>query len=884
MIALKGYQTRALESLKDFLGQCARGVKPAEAFAATQARFGAPTQEYFPVTAAGLSPLMPSACLRVPTGGGKTLMACHAVGVAITDYLRAERGMVLWLVPSTAILDQTADALRDARHPYRRALETACGAVEVLTIEEALRLSRATADGATVVIVSTIQAFKSEDPTGRRVHGQNGHFSEHLLNMPSDDLILGPDGKPVPSLVNALRLRRPVVVMDESHNAGTPLSFAALADVRPSCVLEFTATPAREGQPSNVLHQVSAAELKAADMAKLPVRVVARHAGQRDELLAEAVTLRRNLEKLALIEGQTTGEYLRPILLIQAESVAACDDLKKKLVAELGFGEPEVKISVGANDELADAGDLASPKCPVRVVITVQRLREGWDCPFAYVLCSLRETRSPTAIEQMVGRIMRLPNAKAKAAPDLNCAYVFSVSPSIGEVLEELRNALVGNGFTPAEAGQILRPGVQGGLPLSSVASNVTVAKADIDAKKAAATVAAFSEKAAVDAETGTITIFAPLVDAEITALSGCVTTPEAKKAVEELARTVKTLDALNGGGGVARPSSAWERGAEFSVPMLCVKEPAGLFEFESTFLLEHPWKLSDKDASLPGYDPRARPKGRVGALDIGVTGKVTESLVEDAAEDFLSALHRQVITLGIEEEWTEDALVAWLDRRIVHQDILAGESSAFMLKAVRGVMTSLGISPREMALDRFRLREAVEARIQAHREAERRKAFQGYLEGMALAVDPGRAYDFRTQRYEPSWLFSGEHKFKKHYYGENPGELEWRTAGGRLKEEFQCAQFLDEQPEVEYWVRNLSRKAGSFRLLTPDGWFYPDFVARLKDGRLLVVEYKGAYLMEGAKDKLAIGAAWAKRGDGRCLFVMPTDGDFTAISAAIKK
>src|SRR5208282_2211077 len=110
---------------------------------------------------------------------------------------------------------QTADALRDPRHPYRRALELACGAVEVVTIEEALRLSRATVEGQTVVIVSTIQCFRVEDTTGRKVYEQNSSFSEHLLNVPSNrlsDLEKGADGKPKPSLVNMLRMRRPIVI------------------------------------------------------------------------------------------------------------------------------------------------------------------------------------------------------------------------------------------------------------------------------------------------------------------------------------------------------------------------------------------------------------------------------------------------------------------------------------------------------------------------------------------------------------------------------------------------------------------------------------------------------------------------------------------------
>ena len=147
-----------------------------------------------------------------------------------------------------------------------------------------------------------------------------------------------------------------------------------------------------------------------------------------------------------------------------------CEPLRERLAAEFGIPKDQIKISVGTLDELPGPDEIRSPKCPVRVIITVQKLREGWDCPFACVLCSLKETRSATAIEQMVGRILRLPNAQAKQHPDLNCSYAFSVSPSISKVLAELREALETNGFTRAEAERIIIPVPQGSLPLGAQA------------------------------------------------------------------------------------------------------------------------------------------------------------------------------------------------------------------------------------------------------------------------------------------------------------------------------------------------------------------------------------------------------------------------------
>ena len=892
MITLKDYQTRVLDSLRDFLRQCSKDGRPESAFQAVQIRNNAPPVPYFPVQAAGLAPGMPYVCLRVPTGGGKTLLACHAAGLATTELLHADRAVVLWLVPSNTILEQTAEALRDPRHDYRRALEIACGTVEVVTIEEALRLSRATMEGQTVVIVSTIQCFRVEDTTGRKVYGQNGAFAEHLLNVPTDrlaDLLPGADGKPKPSLVNMLRLRRPIVIVDEAHNVRSALSFDTLGKVLPSCIIEFTATPARTKSPSNVLHHVSAAELKAADMVKLPLRVITRHPSQRDQLLAEAITLRADLEKLAAAEAQKTGEYLRPILLLQAERVDACEPLRERLAGDFGIPKDEIKISVGILDELPGPDEIKSAKCPVRIIITVQKLREGWDCPFAYVLCSLKETRSATAIEQIVGRILRLPNAQAKQHPDLNCAYAFSVSDSIAEVLAELREALESNGFTRAEAERIIIPVPQGVLPLGAQPKTVQIPPAEIDTAVAEVQVPALAGKARIDASKGEITVIVPLDKDEADKLVSCVKSPEAKAKVAEAVEVMRQAEKAFGGTGKTRVPSPWERQLDFIVPLLCVRENGQLFEFESTFLLEHPWKLSAKDAALgDGYNPLIRPAGKAGLLDVGAKGEVQTTFLQDAPDaDFVGTLHQQVMALGSAGDWSVETLVAWLDMQIDHQDIPLGESAEFLRKVIRGLMAKCGIADvGVLALDRFRLRDEVEARIQQHRAGERKTAFQGFLlPESPLAVSEERTINFKTMSYEPSWLYEGGFQFKNHYFGPKPGELKETTPNGNLTEEFKCAQYLDGLHEVSFWVRNLARRNTSFRLQTSTDWSYPDFLCQLKDGRVLAVEYKGKHLYEAidAGEKRAVGAVWQSRSSGKCLFVMPTEGDFSVITKAIK-
>ncbi len=530
-------------------------------------------------------------------------------------------------------------------------------------------------------------------------------------------------------------------------------------------------------------------------MVKLPLRVITRHPSQKDQLLAEAITLRSDLEKIAIAEAQKTSEYLRPIMLIQAERVDACKPLRERLVSEFGIAKEQIKISVGSNNgDLPSAEGIKSPKEPaVRIIITVEKLREGWDCPFAYVLCSLKETRSATAIEQIVGRILRLPNAKAKQHPDLNCAYAFSVSDSLPEVLNELREALESNGFTRAEAERIIIPVSQGSLPLGAQPKTVHVSPEAIDAIVTQAQLPALAGKARVDTASGAITVLVPLDKVEAENLASCVKTPEAKAKVAEAVEMVREIEAVFGGGGKPREPSPYEKQMDFIVPLLCVREDGVIFEFESTFLLEHPWKLSAKDAALAAnYNPLQRPAGKAGLVDIGTKGEVQTQVLQDKAEtDFVATLHQQVLALGGVEDWTPEVLVGWLDHHINHQDIPTGESAEFLRKVIRGLMAKFSIVDiGVLAIDRFRLREEIESRIQQHRDGERKVAFQQFLlPDSTLSVSEKHVINFRTMSYEPSWLYEGGFQFKKHYFGPKPGELLERTPSWQSSKRNSCVR-----------------------------------------------------------------------------------------------
>ena len=886
MISLKPYQQRVLDTLRHFLCECVRTGNAAAAFASVTQRFATASAvaTYVPVQIPGLSGL-PYVCLRLPTGGGKTLLACHAAGIALRDFRRTDHAIVLWLVPSNTILEQTKQRLSDLRDPYRRALEVSVGGpVEVLGIEEALRLSRPTADGETVVIVATIQGFRVEDTTGRKVYDAgNSALSEHFADLApatAAGLESGPDGRPAHSLANVLRLRRPIVIVDEAHNARTNLSFATLGRLAPACILEFTATPARENNPSNVLHRVSAAELKAAEMIKLPIRVVTRPPGEWARLLAEALTVREDLEKLALREGQITEEYLRPIALLQAQSLAHTKELRIHLEREHRIPADQIKICTSEVDELKSVANLLEPSCPVRFIITVQKLREGWDCPFAYVLCSLQDTRSATAIEQLVGRVLRLPSVRSKQQAALNQAYAFSVSNSLPAVLGELKGALELNGFTGAEAERIVVPAVDPMLPLGSQPRTVKFdAVGDLDDTLLTANAPLLMGKVSFDRQAGTVTVNAPLTPEESALLTACFTREDARREVIAAAEAVKDAAGLFAGSLRPGPTlTPFERQESFLVPLLALRQGELLEPFERTHLLEHPWRLSEQDAAL-GEDlyPSRRPTGDLGQVDVAASGQVTaEQIREDSESDFIARLHQQVWAFAGSSDWTLERLIQWLDQQIPHADLPAEESAAFLRDAINGLVTSRGLPDLgALVLDRHRLRDALERKIATHRNAARKQAFQAFLlDSSGLTVQPEAAIDFSKRPYEPAWFYEGSFRFKKHYYPHGPGEL--KSSG----EECECAVFLDGLEEVKFWVRNLARKPGSFSLQVATGTFYPDFVCRLHDGRVLVVEYKGKpwYQIEQSEEKRAVGAVWEGRSNGRCLFIMPDGPDLEAI------
>jgi type III restriction enzyme len=217
-----------------------------------------------------------------------------------------------------------------------------------------------------------------------------------------------------------------VVVVDESHNAESELSIEMLKVVNPCFILDLTATPRKN---SNIISFVDSLELKRENMVKLPV-IVYNHQ-DKTEVIYSALQLQKQLEAQAQEEEKRGGRYIRPIVLFQAQPKNADDNttfekLKEKLV-ELMIPAEQIRIKTANLNEIRNE-NLLSRDCPVRYIITVNALKEGWDCPFAYILASLADKNSAVDVEQILGRVLRQPYVVKHTFPLLNVSYVLTAS------------------------------------------------------------------------------------------------------------------------------------------------------------------------------------------------------------------------------------------------------------------------------------------------------------------------------------------------------------------------------------------------------------------------------------------------------------------------
>ncbi len=433
----------------------------------------------------GIGRPVPNVVFKVPTGGGKTYLAVSALSRLFGRYLGKNTGFVLWIVPNEAIYSQTKRQLNDRQHPYRQMLDRAA-AGRVRLLEKSDQLDARDVESHLCVMLLMLPSANRQTRESLRmfrdrgdVHGffpPEGDMEAHrrtLEQTPNLDAYgkAGEVGAFWPlvkdSLGNALRLIRPVVVMDEGHKAISELAFATLYGFNPCFVLELTATPKdvaakgganpRPARHANILVEVLGTELDREGMIKMPLNLDPRQGVDWHNTLRAAFDRLNMLDTEARRLHGEQGRYIRPILLVQVERtgkeqresghIHALD--AKDWLLTAGLDDAEIAIKTADTNELANPEnqDLLSPTNRVRVIITKQALQEGWDCPFAYVLCALAASANLSAMTQLVGRILRQPHAEKTGIPSLDECYVITHYADTARVVDAIKTGLEEDGL-----------------------------------------------------------------------------------------------------------------------------------------------------------------------------------------------------------------------------------------------------------------------------------------------------------------------------------------------------------------------------------------------------------------------------------------------------
>ena len=412
----------------------------------------------------GLGEPLPSFCLKIPTGGGKTLLAAKVVDLVNTHYRKRQTGLVLWIVPTTQIYNQTLKALKDRDHPYRQQLDMA-SAGRTLTLEKTSGFGPRDVRENLCVLLLMLPSANRETKEQLRMFRDSGGFDRFfpadddvaahrqlLDEVPNLDTFEQEGGfwgrHAKTSLGNTLRLLRPLIILDEGHKAYSRNAKATLEGFNPCMIVELSATPPRG---ANVLVDIRGRELNEEEMIKLDLHIRNSASTSWKNTLLASIEHRQRLEEEARTHEANTGVYIRPICLIQVErtgrdqrrpGVVHAEDVRDYLLRHPGIGEELIAVKTSQKDELKEvdeAGGLLSRECPVRFIITKQALQEGWDCSFAYVLTILTNPGSKSALTQLVGRILRQPYARKTRVPWLDECYVFCFQRRGADLLREVR-------------------------------------------------------------------------------------------------------------------------------------------------------------------------------------------------------------------------------------------------------------------------------------------------------------------------------------------------------------------------------------------------------------------------------------------------------------
>lgn len=858
---LKKYQNRVIADLEDYLTQLNEQPTLSDAFKvfweSRQIEVGTLQMPGYQNVIDGV----PHVCYKVPTGGGKTFLACASVKPIFEALPPTRKQAVVWLVPSDSILTQTLAALKNSSHPYRQKLNTDFGGrVEVYSKEELLagqNFSPSTVAEQLSVMVLSYDSFRSRTKDGRKAYQANGNLASFATAFGApEQLIENADETALFQVINQLN---PVVIVDESHHATSSLSLEMLTNFNPAFILDLTATPKRQ---ANVISYVDALSLKNESMVKLPV--IAYNRSSQKDVVTDAIDLRRSLEVAATQQYENGGAYIRPIVLFQAqpktsEDATSFERLRDKLV-KAGIPAEQIAIKTADVNELKGV-DLLSEECPIRFIITVNALKEGWDCPFAYILASLANKTSQVDVEQILGRVLRQPHAKKQPNTLLNMSYVLTSSNDFGVTLKQIVAGLNSAGFSKRDfraADQVafdFTGANQSSKPAPTSSDSVEGMDVEefleFDEEQVAADLDAREESASSPEPSPDLTVASMIEQA---AQQGADYEQEAEEAAQMGEGYVPSdlEDAVDT--SFVNPEFADEI-ETLRLPQFVIQEPgSALFPtaHEGYNELKHEALAGDFDLATKDIDiDLSTADEQMYKIDVRKDSEVPKAFRMSSTDQKFMREHFSKLSIEGQKRNTAEAIY---QRIKPINSITDSDLRAYIVRMVEAFGTEQLLTYQEHP---HAVASKVKQKIDGLLEAHKVKRFYEDIETRRVDVQPLYAFPKAIQPVHASSLIGGS------LY-----EAEDKMNGFELE----LAGRFSGMDNVRWWHRVIERKG--FCLNGPFN-HYPDFVVMTTSGTIVVVETKGEHLKnDDSNRKIRLGRAWANMsGNGYRYYMVFEDG-----------
>lgn len=763
---------------------------------------------------------VPNVTIKVPTAGGKTFIACNALRTIFDNMPEELTKVVTWFVPSDTILKQTYLNLSNPSHPYRQKIDSLFNSrVNVISKESALMgkgMSMNDLRENLTIPVLSVDSFATNTGNDRKSYRENENLSEIIKQYyQSISKVKGADEY---SLMNLIYHLRPVAIIDESHNFESNLRMDMLNSLHPRFILDLTATPRDK---SNVISFVNAARLKKANMVKLPVIVY--NLNSATEVLFSAVKLQENLEKKAVEEEKKGGKYIRPIVLLQAQPKSKDDSItfeqiKKKLLS-WNIPENQIKIKTANVDEIKNI-NLMDRDCPVRFIITVNALKEGWDCPFAYILASLANKTSRIDVEQILGRILRQPYTKQHQTRLLNLSYVLTSSSYFLETVDNIVDGLNKAGFGKRDY---------------RVASEKQMAAAIVRPK----------EPSLFDEHTDDL-----ILENETVSFDDPVNQSSVSDAVKEIeenaeAEGEKYETAINENNDTSNIpdmntstiSECFASAKELALPQFVMP-----VKYDNTFFQEDKEVLVTKDALSEGFelDKQSRDISFVWTdikgVQIDVDGSDTTPKHKELNADEINYFNQQISSLAAEHQKTQ--IAKYIAKQIRYDFIADSQITNYLLsifKDYSDIQISDIIAHKEMAV------EIVKDRIEGFLFEYRKERFNQRRKMQRIKCVPKYVFPVSMPVVKESHMAKGLYE---------------REDGKINTFEYTVINKVANLPNVEWWHRNPTGKNG----FCINGYInhYPDFIVKMNNRTIVVIETKGDDRDNSdSKNKLDLGLKW---------------------------